>query len=178
MSNPIPQRVPACAEKILARPEWFSDPRTVANTKLSEANWIARLLSSRTFAGTAIGAITLGRTIYFRDPELYEPHTAQGLAFLAHEIKHVEQFERLGLVGFYAKYIADYFRGGYGREIEYEDEAYEFQQVVSRHLRQEFEDNPGIDICQELDEPHSPNLTFVCTIPDVFIFPPPAGDND
>jgi hypothetical protein len=163
---------------MIARPQWFGDTATVARTVLSEANWIARLLSSRALAGTEIGAITLGKTIYFRNPDLYDPHTAQGLAFLAHEIKHVEQFERHGIVGFYIKYVRDYFRGGYGRGIEFEDEAYEFQQVVARHLREEFSNNPSIDICQEMDEPHTPNLTFARTVPEVFQFPPHPSDND
>ena len=178
MSNPIPHRVPPCAERMLARAQWFSDPGTVARTKLAEANWIARILSSPRIAGTEIGAITLGKTIHFRDPDLYEPHTPKGLAFLAHEIKHVEQFERHGIVGFYIKYVRDYFRGGYGRGIEFEDEAYDFQPKVRQHLETEFEDNPGIDICQEMGEPHRPNLVFARTVPPVFHHPPEPSDND
>jgi hypothetical protein len=163
---------------MLARAEWFADPGTIARTKLAKANGIARLLSSPRFAGTAIGAITLGKTIYFRDPDLYDPHTPRGLAFLAHEIKHVEQYERHKLVGFYFKYLKDYFRGGYSRGIEFEDEAYGFQPKVQEHLETEFDDNPGLEVCQEMGEPHTPNPAFVRTVPTVFHFPPPPDDNE
>ncbi len=178
MTSPIPRHIPPCAEKMLARAEWFSDPGIVSRTRLAKANWIARLLSSPFFAGTAIGAITLGKTIYYRDLDLYKPHTARGLAFLAHEIKHAEQFERHGIVGFYIKYIRDYFRGGYGRGIEFEDEGYDFQQKVHQHLDTEFDDNPSVDICQEMDEPHTPNPAFARTVPPVFVYPPETPNND
>jgi len=178
LSNPITRHVPPCVERMIARTEWFSDPGTVARAKLAPAKGIARLLSSRFFARTEIGAITLGSTIYFRDLDIYNPHTAKGLAFLAHEIKHIEQFERHGLVGFYFQYLGGYFRRGYGRGIGFEDEAYGFQKVVRQHLDAEFQANPGVATCQELDEPHTPNAAFVRTVPAVFIYPSPPSNDD
>jgi|GEM_PF-1008702 len=173
MSTRIPRQVPACAVNLLARPEWFSDPAVVARATLAEANALARFLSSPRFSGTEnIWAITLGNTIYIRLLEMYDPHTPVGLALLAHEIKHVEQYEREGLVSFFAKYVQSYAgKGGYSSAVNFETEAYEFQKQVEAHLTQEFANNPGIACCQEMTDPHTPNPNFFKTVPAVFRFP-------
>ncbi len=173
MSNPIPRHVPACAVNLLARPEWFSDPAVVARATLAEANALARFLSSPRFSGTEnIWAITLGGTIYIRMPQAYDPHAPAGLALLAHEIKHVEQYAREGWLGFFTKYLQSYAaKGGYSSSVNFENEAYEFQKQVEAHLTQEFANNPGITCCQEMADPHTPNPNFFKTVPAVFRYP-------
>ncbi len=103
----LPDQLPPCAVTILARDAWFPDPKVVSRTRLASANALARFLSHPRFSGIQIAAITLGHTIYFRRAEYYNPHTPRGLAFLAHEIKHVEQYEREGRARFYFKYFID-----------------------------------------------------------------------
>lgn len=172
MSVIIPKKLPPCAINLLARPEWFTDPSIVARANFAEANAIARFLSSPRFAGRDdIWAITLGGTIYVRMPEAYDVHHPVGLALIAHELKHVEQYEREGLFNFVRKYIGSYrAEGGYSSAVTFETEGYEFQKVVEQHLADEFWNNPGIASCAELTEPHTPNPSFVKKVPAVFRF--------
>ena len=171
MSNRLPVNLSPCAVNMLARPEWFADPRVISRARLAEATGLPRLLSSRLFARQEIGAITLGHTIYLRRIDNYEPHTAAGLAFLAHELKHVEQFEREGVARFYSKYIWAYVFHGYGESVPFEAEAYEFQRQVLAHLTAEFEGNLGRHPCREMAEPHTPSDLFVKTAPATFRYP-------
>ena len=157
----LPERIPACAAKMLARPEWFTDPGIVSRARLSPAIGLAQLFSGKFFARTEIGAITLGRVIYFRMLEQYDPHSPWGLAFLAHELKHVEQYEKDGWPKFYAQYLWAYAFHGYGESVPFEAEAYEFQRHVQAHLIAEFENNPGRSPCCEMGDPHTPNEMFV-----------------
>jgi Domain of unknown function (DUF4157) len=171
MSNKLPERIPLCAANLLARREWFADPSVVSRAKLDEATGISRLLSSPLFAGQPIGAITLSRTIHFRMVDEYDPHTPAGLALLAHEIKHVEQYEKDGLAKFYLKYLLAYVRHGYGQLVPFEAEAYALQVQVETHLTAEFENNPGRPPCLEMTDPHTPNGAFVKTVPAPFKYP-------
>jgi len=132
---------------------------------------LPRLLSSRLFAHQEIGAITLGGTIYIRQLGSYNPHTVDGLAFLAHELKHMEQYEREGPGKFYAKYLWAYIFHGYGESVPFEAEAYAFQRQVRAHLATEFENNPGRSPCREMADPHTPSTSFVKTAPAVFQHP-------
>ena len=169
MSEPLPARIPGCAVNLLARPEWFIDPSVVTRARLSGAGWMARLLSGKLFAGIEISAITLGHKINIRKMDHYDPHSPRGLALLAHELKHVEQYERYGRLGFYLKYLRDYLRHGYGQErLTLEQEAYLFQGQVKEHLLQEFAGNPGCPLCIEMAEPHTPNPAFIKTPAEVF----------
>lgn len=173
MSNLVPKKLPPCAENLLARPEWFADPGVVSRATLAQANLIARFLSSPRFSGTEyIWAITLGSTIHIRMLDAYNPHSPVGLALLAHEIKHVEQYEREGLANFLTKYLRSYTsKGGYSSAVNFETEAYEFQKQVEEHLVNEFWNNAGIHCCEEMTEPHTPNPAFVKAQPAVFRFP-------
>lgn len=171
MNSQIPRRIPRCAVNLLARAEWFADPLVVSRARLGEAKGISRLLSSRMLAGQEIGAITLGTTIYYRQPQLYNPHTVQGLAVLAHELKHVEQYERNGWLKFYARYIWDFRSHGYGESVSFEAEAYEFQRRVETYLLTEFEYNFKCRLCQEMVEPHTPNSAYIKTAPPMFQYP-------
>ncbi len=168
MSNGFPESCPPCVVNMLARREWFADPEVVSRARLARAKGIPRLLSSQILARQKIGAITLGSTIYFRELDQYNPHTATGLAFLAHELKHVEQYERQGPLRFYTRYIRDYLLHGYGESVTFEAEASEFQRQVTEHLSREFENNSGRQPCKELAEPHTPNEHFVKTVPQEF----------
>ncbi len=161
MTLQFPHSIPPCAEQMLARPGWFVDPGVVRRTRLAIAGWLPRVLSSHIIAGTEIAAITLGRAIYFRKADFYNPHTPRGLAFLAHEIKHVEQFDRHGWVGFYFRYFIEYLRYGYGERISFEAEAFDFERKVFDHLRKEFKHNAGRSICWDQAGPHLPNNDFV-----------------
>jgi hypothetical protein len=168
MSDKLPEKIPPCAVNLLARREWYTDPQVVGRARLSEATGLARLLSSLFFARQPIGAITLNRTIHFRMTDEYDPHTPTGLALLAHELKHVEQYEKEGLVKFYLKYLWAFIRHGYGQTVPFEAEAYELQGQVETHLTTEFEKNPGRAPCIEMTDPHTPNGAFVKATPPIF----------
>ncbi len=159
-TSELPRQIPACAVRLLARLAWFTDPDIVSRVRLKKAGWFARLLSSPRFVATDIAAIVLGHTIYFRQPNFFDPHTPRGLAFLAHEIKHIEQVEKTGLVAFYWRYWCDYRKYGYGEKIPIETEAYQLQRTVHAHLRHEFAQNNGHMPCIEMAAPHTPNLDF------------------
>lgn len=169
MSELIPERIPDCAARLLARGEWFSDPGVVRRAKLNIATGLVAFLSSERFSKGRTKAITLGKTIYFCGVDQYQPHIVNGLALIAHELKHVEQYESDKLLGFYAKYLWGYLRHGYGKDIGYESTAYAFETVVKDHLQGEFNDNAGISPCKQIGEIHTPNLEFVLKPPDRFI---------
>ena len=162
----IPKRVPPCADRLLSRPQWYLDPGVVSRAKLTRAKWYARILSSEFFAKTTVAAITLGHTIHFREESHYNPHTIQGLTLLAHEIKHVEQFEQRGFFRFIGKYIQDYFSHGYGDDISFEGEAYAFEKLVRTHLLKEARQNGDQKSCLDMEEPHRPNLNYVLIEPE------------
>lgn len=168
ISNRLPEKIPSCAVNLLARGEWYADPQVVGRAKLSEATGLARFLSSPFFARRPIGAITLNHTIHFRMTDEYNPHTPSGLALLAHEVKHVEQYEQEGLVKFYLKYLLAFIRHGYGQRVPFEAEAYALQGQVQAHLTAEFGSNPGCGACIEMTDPHTPNGAFVKTTPPIF----------
>jgi hypothetical protein len=153
---------------MLARPEWFADPEIIGRTRLTQAGWLARLLSRGGLRGKEAHAITLGHTVHFCEVDKYEPHLSGGLALLAHEVKHVEQYEREGWLKFYVKYLWDYVRGGY-KNVRFEKEAIKFQGAVKGHIEAEFGANPGLSPCQEQTDPHTPNDAFVQTTPPPFV---------
>jgi hypothetical protein len=168
MSELIPERIPDCAERLLARGEWYADPGVVRRTKLKLASGLAAFLSSERVSKVKTKAITLGRTIHFCDADHFQPHNAKGLALIAHELKHVEQFERYKPVKFYAKYLWGFIRHGYGKEIDIEATAYALEAAVKAHLRDEFTANAGRNPCLQMDEPHTPNPEFALTVPARF----------
>jgi len=172
MLQQLPVRLPPCAVNMLARLEWFAQPALISQARLAEAKGLVRLLSSRALARQEIAAITLGETIYFRSLDYYNPHSAPGLALLAHELKHVEQYKPRGLLNFYATYVWDYLRHGYGEMVRFEAEASDLQRQVQAHLEAELAANLSQRFCLELAEPHSPNGAFVKTTPTPFRFQP------
>ena len=60
----------------------------------------------RPFLQRGVAAITLGRRVYFA-PDL-PPQKIE--RFLRHELVHVRQIARLGLVRFYWQYVVEYIR--------------------------------------------------------------------
>jgi hypothetical protein len=170
MSDSLPEKIPTCALNLLAREEWFADPQVLSRVKLAEPNWLARLLTSPPFNRGDVSAITLSHTIYYRKLDRFNPHTAGGLALLAHEAKHVEQYEREGLLKFCVKYVWAFVFKGDGRSIPFEGEAYDFEDKVEAHLETEFADNQGRDPCQEMGPPHTPNDAYVKATPEGAVF--------
>ena len=170
MSDSPPEKIPACALNVLAREEWFADPQVLSRVKLAEPNWLARIITSPPFNRGDVSAVTLGHTIYYRKLQRYDPHATEGLALLAHEAKHVEQYEREGLLKFCVKYVLNLLRYGNGREIPYEEEAYELEKRVETHLEREFADNQGRNTCQEMGPPHTPNGAYVKATPEGSVF--------
>ena len=87
-------------------------------------------------------AVTFRNTIYFA-PGRYTPATSEGLALLAHELAHVQQFRRLGMWRFAARYLAAYIArrlAGRGRHAAYFDiplerAAREVESVVAESIR-------------------------------------------
>jgi hypothetical protein len=172
MSDDLPAKCPPCAVRILDRREWFEFPGIVASTRLAKARGLSRILSSKRLAGVEIAAIALGSTIYFRRTDQFNPHTVAGLALLAHELKHVEQYKRDGLLKFLARYVWDYIlHRGYSEKLRYEAEATQFQWQVTAHLSREFANNSGQSPCRELAEPHTFNDNFLVEDPNPFQFP-------
>jgi hypothetical protein len=161
MQSRLPTKIPPCAINMLARPAWFHDPAVIQRARLRPANWLARFLSSERFAGRKdIAAITIGHTIYFRDERQYDPHTAEGLGLLGHEVKHIEQFERHGLLSFYWQYLRDYRQyGGYGEQIPFEQEGYAVGAAIRVQLLTEQAQN-SCHWCSELQPPHTPQPAY------------------
>jgi hypothetical protein len=54
-------------------------------------------------------AVTVGRRVFFRRGR-YDPETARGLALIAHEAMHVEQYRHYGFFGFLARYLWGWVR--------------------------------------------------------------------
>ncbi|MBI2450287.1 MAG: DUF4157 domain-containing protein [Candidatus Nealsonbacteria bacterium] len=69
------------------------------------------------------GAVTIGRNIYFPNK------SRQELWLFVHELKHVEQYEKLGVGRFLLKYIFDWARAGfkYSANLPLEAPAYKIQ---------------------------------------------------
>ena len=67
--------------------------------------------------------VTIGRTIYFPNK------SRQELWLFVHELKHVEQYEKLGVARFLLKYIFDWVRAGcrYSEKLPLEAPAYKVQ---------------------------------------------------
>lgn len=81
------------------------------------------------------GAMTLGHRIYFGKAQ-FDPRSGRSLALLVHELKHVEQFERLGRFGFFRRYAGALARNRfrYSHDLPLEAEAYEAQRVALEPL--------------------------------------------
>ena len=77
--------------------------------KIKEKSWLARIAAWK--LGGHSAALVFGRPIY-----LYNIDTASFLEdkpWLRHELKHVEQYQRLGKINFLWQYLLEWLRKGY-----------------------------------------------------------------
>lgn len=77
--------------------------------KIKENSWLAKRAAAH--LGYTEVAMVVGHTIH-----LYNTTVAQFFArpsWVIHELKHVEQYEQNGLIGFLWKYLWDYRKNGY-----------------------------------------------------------------
>ncbi len=83
--------------------------------------------------------MTLGHLIIFTKPQYYDPCSIQGLALLAHELKHVEQYKMWGIFRFLWRYLKEWLKAGYDLDRHpYEKEACAFQEQVKKRLKEEW----------------------------------------
>jgi hypothetical protein len=98
----------------------------------------------RRFARITPAAYTSGNNIHFA-PGKYDPTSASGIARIAHEITHAQQYSRYGKLRFRVKYLAFFFKNKTRRlsddeayeAIPFEKEAYEKAADVKRYLQSE-----------------------------------------
>lgn len=126
----MPRRLPQDAIDSLKRKVWFPDPSVVDRARAVILPFCPRYIARRR------RAITLGHLIIFTKPKYYDPSSIQGLALLAHELKHVEQYRREGLPRFLWRYLSHWLKVGYDLERHpYESEATEFEARVQAQLQ-------------------------------------------
>ena len=98
----------------------------------------------RKFAKVTPGAYTSGNKIYFA-PGHYDPNTVNGIASIAHELTHIQQYREYGKFRFRLKYLAFFFKNK-SRQLEdaeaykgipFEKEAYDKQQEIKKYLETE-----------------------------------------
>jgi len=85
--------VPAMKRKVYVRPH----------------SWLARIAARK--LGSAQIAIVFGHSIHLHNTSVAE-FFAQPW-WVCHELKHVEQYERLGILPFLFRYILEHLRNGY-----------------------------------------------------------------
>jgi uncharacterized protein DUF4157 len=74
--------------------------------------------------------VTINRNIFL--PKSYDPSTIDGLATLAHELFHVDQYRTQVMT--VAKYLLEAKKHGTGSANKYEAPAYDFEDAVRRQL--------------------------------------------
>lgn len=128
----MPRRLPQDAIENLKRKEWFPDPSVVDRARAVILPFCPRYIATRR------RAITLGHLIIFTKPQYYDPCSIQGLALLAHELKHVEQYKREDFLRFLWRYLSHWLKVGYDQARHpYEREATEFEACVQAQLQKE-----------------------------------------
>jgi len=135
-SGPIPESV---ARLVLDLASPWIEADTVAVAKLRVGTFLSRVvmwIAQRWESGA--GAATIGRHIFMR-PEMWPLDRLPGIALLAHELVHVQQFRKFGPFRFAFRYLKDFFTKGY-RNVEFEKEAYEIQELVRERW---IADNPN-----------------------------------
>ena len=86
---------------------------TPIQVNIKEDSLLARIAAKKLRAENM--AIVFGKTIY-----LYQVCAEDFLAnipWLRHELKHVEQYQKLGFWGFLGKYLLESFRHGYQNNV-------------------------------------------------------------
>jgi Domain of unknown function (DUF4157) len=88
----------------------------------------------RTVLGS--GATTIAPFIFF-GKDKYDPSSPRSLALVAHELCHIQQYRKMGHVGFLVTYMRDRFKAGkYSAELPLERPAYDLQSQVLATLEQ------------------------------------------
>ena len=86
--------------------------------RVKENSWLARLAAKKLRYGHV--AMVVGHTVHLHNT------TAAGFcarrSWVLHELKHVEQYERHGMLGFLCRYLIESMRKGY-RNNRFEVEA-------------------------------------------------------
>ena len=101
--------------------------------RIKENSWIAKIAAAR--LKTASVAIVIGKTIY-----LYQCSREDFLNdtdWVCHELKHVEQYQRMGVVVFIIRYLFESLKNGYHNN-KYEVEAREGEKETSLISQTEF----------------------------------------
>jgi hypothetical protein len=85
------------------------------------------------------GAMTIAPYIFYGRSR-FDPARLGSVALLAHELKHVQQYQEKGHVRFLARYFWDLGRNRfqYSKTLPLEKEAYDLQAEVERALRSRF----------------------------------------
>lgn len=140
-------RFPECALRVLIRREWFKNPRILDDARL-------QIINLPLFIKHPPQAVTMGRTIVFTRPEYFRPDDPYGLAILAHEMWHIQQYYREGRLKFSLKYFKEWLplalrRRNIYEHLSYEKEALAFQNHVEKELRKEFAQNGGKPPCRK-----------------------------
>lgn len=81
------------------------------------------------------GAVTIAPFVFYGKAS-FTPGEPSSIALLAHELKHVEQYRRMGRLGFLQRYFLDKARNGfeYSKSLPLEKEAYDLQAEVLEEL--------------------------------------------
>jgi hypothetical protein len=77
--------------------------------QIKEGSWLARLAAWKLNSKSV--ALVVGNTIYLHG--VTRVKFLQNPAWVRHELKHVEQYQRLGKINFLASYIAEWVRHVY-----------------------------------------------------------------
>lgn len=113
---------------------WFSDLqlRDVSLVSTGPVCWYVRTIAQQ-------GMMTIAPWVFF-GRESYNPDSLASVALIAHELKHVQQYQERGHAAFLARYLWDLGRNGfrYSRELPLEAEAYSLQAEVRAALRPHF----------------------------------------
>ncbi len=101
--------------------------------RLKENSWVARVAAAKMKANKV--AIVFGNTIHLHNTTRKE--FLNDSNWVSHELKHVEQYQQNGFVGFLGKYLFDWIKNGYYNN-KYEVEARENEKNDSLIKNTEF----------------------------------------
>jgi hypothetical protein len=81
----------------------------VKKVRIRENAWVARIAAKK--LRFSYVAIVIGHTIYLHNTTI--THFVSIRRWTTHELKHVEQYEEHGFLGFLIKYFIEYLKNGY-----------------------------------------------------------------
>lgn len=77
--------------------------------RIKENSWVAKLAAAKMRSEKV--AIVFGNTIHLHNTTRED--FLENSNWVCHELKHVEQYEQHGFIGFIAKYLYDWMKNGY-----------------------------------------------------------------